>query len=87
MRAENNGCLHGAGSHDHWGDTLQPALLQHIELTVIAVAIGFVLAFALALRRAPAPAVSTTPIGVMTGFLYTIPRLALFQLLVPLHSG
>src|SRR5262245_11474559 len=34
---------------DHWSDTLQPALLQHIKLAVIAVAIGFVLAFAAAL--------------------------------------
>ena len=45
---------------DHWGDTLQPALLQHIKLAVIAVAIGFVLAFAAALvayryRRADQP--------------------------------
>jgi osmoprotectant transport system permease protein len=67
---------------DHWGDTLQPALLQHIELTLIAVAIGFVLAFAAALvayrhRRAD------RPIGLFSDFLYTIPSLALFQLLVP----
>jgi osmoprotectant transport system permease protein len=69
--------------HDHWADTLQPALLQHIKLAVIAVAIGFVLAFAAALvayryRRAD------QPIGLLSDFLYTIPSLALFQLLVPL---
>ena len=68
---------------DHWSDTLQPALLQHIKLAVIAVAIGFVLAFAAALvayryRRAD------QPIGLLSDFLYTIPSLALFQLLVPL---
>ena len=67
---------------DHWGDTLQPALLQHLKLTVIAVAIGFVLAAAAALlahryRRAD------RPIGYVSDFLYTIPSLALFQLLVP----
>ena len=67
---------------DHWGDTLQPALLEHIKLTLIAVAIGFVLAFAAALvahryRRLD------QPIGLFSGFLYTIPSLALFQLLVP----
>ncbi|HET8606645.1 MAG TPA: hypothetical protein VFL66_06400, partial [Gaiellaceae bacterium] len=33
----------------HWGDTLQPALVQHVELTAIAVAIGFAIAFAAAL--------------------------------------
>lgn len=68
---------------DHWSDTLQPALLQHIKLAAIAVAIGFVLAFAAALfayrhRRAD------KPIGLFSDFLYTIPSLALFQLLVPL---
>ena len=31
--------------HDHWGDTLQPALLDHLKLAGIAVAIGFVIAF------------------------------------------
>ena len=68
---------------DHWSDTLQPALLQHIKLALIAVAIGFVLSFAAALvayryRRAD------QPIGLFSDFLYTIPSLALFQLLVPL---
>ena len=29
----------------HWGDTLGPALAQHVELTFIAVGIGFGLAF------------------------------------------
>ena len=70
---------------DHWSDTLQPALLQHIKLAAIAVAIGFVLAFAAALvayryRRAD------QPIGLLSDFLYTIPSLALFQLLVPLTA-
>ena len=37
----------------HWGDTLQPALIQHIELTVIAVVIGFAIAFPLVAARAP----------------------------------
>jgi osmoprotectant transport system permease protein len=67
---------------EHWGDTLQPALLQHLELVVVAVAVGFVLSFAAALlayrfRRAD------RPIGLFSDFLYTIPSLALFQLLVP----
>ena len=33
----------------HWNDTLGPALVQHLELTAIAVGIGFALAFVLAL--------------------------------------
>jgi osmoprotectant transport system permease protein len=67
----------------HWGDTLQPALVQHIELSLVAVAIGLALALLLALagfRYRPLDA----PIGVFADFLYTIPSLALFQLLVPL---
>jgi osmoprotectant transport system permease protein len=69
--------------HQHWGDTLQPALVQHVELSAIAVGIGFAIAFALALvgyrYRFLDP-----PIGVVADFLYTIPSLALFQLLVPI---
>jgi osmoprotectant transport system permease protein len=67
----------------HWSDTLQPALVQHIELALIAVAIGFVLASALALLGFRYHLVDP-PIGLFADFLYTIPSLALFQLLVPL---
>jgi osmoprotectant transport system permease protein len=66
----------------HWGDTLQPALVQHIELTVIAVGIGFAIASLLALAGFRWR-LFDTPFGVLTDFLYTIPSLALFQLLVP----
>jgi osmoprotectant transport system permease protein len=68
---------------DHWGDTLQPALVQHIELTLIAVGIGFVIAFALALIGFRFR-VADPPLGAFTDFLYTLPSLALFQLLVPI---
>jgi osmoprotectant transport system permease protein len=68
---------------NHWGDTLQPALIQHIQLTLIAVGVGFAISFALALVgfrwRFFDP-----PLGAFTDLLYTIPSLALFQLLVPL---
>jgi osmoprotectant transport system permease protein len=57
--------------------------LQHLELTGIAVGIGFVIAMALSilalrLRR------TYTPITWFTGVLYTIPSIALFALLVPI---
>ncbi len=66
----------------HWGDTLGPALWQHVELTVIAVVIGFAIAFPLALlahrfRRLE------QPFGAFSALVYTVPSLALFQLLVP----
>jgi len=67
------------GSHldDIWSRTL-----EHIQLTVVAVAVGFVIAMALSLialrwRRTYAP------ITWVSGVLYTIPSLALFALLVP----
>jgi osmoprotectant transport system permease protein len=67
---------------DHWSDTLRPALVQHLQLTAIAIVLGFAIAFVLALaahRRGRL----TTPVVLVTGLLYTIPSLALFQLLVP----
>ena len=77
---ENRGfCL--SWVQDNWNSVLWPAVRQHIELTAIAVVIGFVIAFGLALlahrRRG-----FETPITVSTGVLYTIPSLALFQILV-----
>jgi osmoprotectant transport system permease protein len=67
----------------HWGDTLQPALVQHIELTAIAVGVGFAIAALLALVGFRWRFFDL-PFGVFSDFLYTIPSLALFQLLVPI---
>jgi osmoprotectant transport system permease protein len=67
----------------HWGDNLQPALVQHIQLTLIAVGIGFAIAFLLALLGFRWR-ILDAPLGGFTDFLYAIPSLALFQLLVPL---
>ena len=56
--------------------------VQHVELAAIAVAIGFVLASALAFAGFRFRLLDP-PIGFLADFLYTIPSLALFQLLVP----
>ncbi len=66
---------------DNWGSVLWPALRQHVYLAAIAVSIGLVIAMALALvahryRWLEQPTV------LVTTFLYTIPSLALFELLV-----
>jgi osmoprotectant transport system permease protein len=68
---------------DNWADVIQPALLEHVKLTVIAVAIGFVIALAAALvtRRFR---LLEHPFVVFSAVVYTIPSLALFQLLVPI---
>lgn len=69
-------------AQEHWGDTLQPALVQHVELTAIAVAVGFAIAFAAALL-AERLRFLEQPLGYFSALVYTIPSLALFQLLVP----
>jgi osmoprotectant transport system permease protein len=56
--------------------------VQHLELTLIAVAIGFVLAFGFALLAHRVRRIEQ-PFGIFAALLYTIPSLALFQLLVP----
>jgi osmoprotectant transport system permease protein len=67
----------------NWSTVLWPALIQHIVLTLIAVSIGFVISSALALlayRRRWAE----RPVLIVTSILYTIPSLALFELLEPI---
>lgn len=67
---------------DHFDRYTQP-LGEHVVLTVTSVAIGFAIAFALALltrRRRWA----VGPILGVTGILYTLPSLAVFFLLLPI---
>jgi len=78
----NNGWFCTDWVRQHWSDTLQPALVQHVELAAIAIGIGFVIAFTLALVGFRFRLVDP-PIGIVSDFLYTIPSLALFQILVP----
>ena len=64
------------------GDEIWAAVREHIELTAIAVGLGTLIAFPLALlcrrwRRLYAPVLS------LAGILYTIPSLALFVMLIP----
>jgi len=64
-------------------DEIKQALQEHIELTVLAVLFGLLIALPLALlsvryRRLYGPVIA------ITGVLYTIPSLALFAMLVPL---
>jgi len=67
----------------NWSTVLWPALRQHIVLTVIAVTIGFAISTTLALiayRRRWLE----RPVVIVTSILYTIPSLALFELLEPI---
>ena len=66
----------------NWSSVLWPALRQHVVLTLIAVVIGFAISTALALAAYRYRWVER-PVVIVTTILYTIPSLALFELLVP----
>lgn len=66
---------------DEW-DQVEAALRQHLELTVVSVALG-VIASAILAAIALRYRVTAAPISAFTALLYTIPSVALFALLVP----
>jgi len=86
-RSGDTGCVSENGFCPDWiadnYQRYQDPLVEHIVLTLISVAIGFTIAFGLALlahrRRWMAG-----PIIQVTGILYTLPSLAVFFLLLPL---
>ncbi|MHB8469358.1 MAG: ABC transporter permease [Gaiellaceae bacterium] len=80
--ADSNSFFCTTWIREHWHDTLEPALVQHLWLTAVAVGIGFAIAFVAALV-AHRFGWFGAPFGVFAAFLYTIPSIALFQLLVP----
>ncbi|MGZ5302464.1 MAG: ABC transporter permease, partial [Actinomycetota bacterium] len=58
-------------------------LIEHVELTVIAIVIGFAISFPLAVL-AHRRRWTYAPITWVAGVLYTIPSLSLFVILVPI---
>jgi osmoprotectant transport system permease protein len=67
----------------NFDDRFAPRIVEHVQLTLIAVGIGFAIAFTAALI-AHRYGWFDTPFTILSGFLYTIPSIALFQLLVPI---
>jgi len=67
----------------HHIDRFGTPTLQHIELVVFSVLLGFIVAFALALL-AHRRGWLRPPLLAVTGVLYTIPSLAFFFLLLPI---
>jgi osmoprotectant transport system permease protein len=63
-------------------DDIRDSLIQHVQLTVLAVLFGLLLAFPLALMAIRWPRTYGPVLG-FTGVLFTIPSLALFVLLIP----
>jgi osmoprotectant transport system permease protein len=66
----------------NWSPVLWPALRQHIVLTLIAVSVGFAVSTTLALIAYRRHWLER-PVLIVTSILYTIPSLALFELLEP----
>jgi osmoprotectant transport system permease protein len=63
-------------------DDIRAALVQHLQLTGLALLFGLALAFPLALAAVQWPRLYGPILG-FTGVLFTIPSLALFILLIP----
>jgi osmoprotectant transport system permease protein len=61
---------------------IRDRVVEHLELTFIAIGVGLVLSFALSLIVLRVPR-TYGPVTWLTGILYTIPSLALFSLLIP----
>jgi osmoprotectant transport system permease protein len=66
-------------------DVILLAIWQHIVLTAVPLAVGFVISLGLAIWAVRRPRVYG-PITAVTGVLYTIPSLAAFALLVPVFG-
>jgi osmoprotectant transport system permease protein len=68
---------------ENWDPVLQPALVEHVKLTLIAVVVGFAISLVAALLAHRLRHVER-PFAIASAVIYTIPSLALFQLLVPI---
>jgi osmoprotectant transport system permease protein len=67
---------------DEFGDRFWPRVVEHIELTAIAIAVGFVIAFTAALV-AYRYSRFELPFANLSALFYTIPSIAFFQIMVP----
>jgi osmoprotectant transport system permease protein len=68
---------------DNFDSRFWPRVVEHIEITLIALGIGFVIAFALALI-AFRYARFEMPFANISALFYTIPSIAFFQIMVPI---
>jgi osmoprotectant transport system permease protein len=66
---------------DNFSSRFEPRIVEHIELTAIAMGVGMLIAFSAAII-AYKNNWFETPFSLLAAFLYTIPSLALFELLV-----
>jgi osmoprotectant transport system permease protein len=79
----NNGKFCAHWFFENFGDRFLPRLVEHIEMTLIALGIGFAIAFAgalIAFRYAR----FELPFANVSALFYTIPSIAFFQIMVPI---
>jgi osmoprotectant transport system permease protein len=81
IRQNGNFCLHWF--LDNFGDRFWPRVVEHIELTAIALAIGFVISFIAALIAYRYSSFEL-PFANLAALFYTIPSIAFFQIMVPI---
>jgi osmoprotectant transport system permease protein len=81
IRSNGNFCLNWF--LDNFADRYLPRVVEHIEMTLIAIAIGFVIAFAAALI-AYRWEWFELPFANVSALFYTIPSIAFFQIMVPI---
>jgi osmoprotectant transport system permease protein len=79
----NNGKFCAHWFFDNFGARFWPRVVEHIEMTLIALGIGFVIAFAMALI-AFRYARFEMPFANVSALFYTIPSIAFFQIMVPI---
>jgi len=79
----NNGrfCMHWF--LDNFGNRYVPRIIEHIEMTLIAISIGFVIAFGAALIAFRYERFEL-PFANLSALFYTIPSIAFFQIMVPI---
>jgi osmoprotectant transport system permease protein len=80
VRTNGTFCLHWF--LDNFGNRFWPRVVEHVQLTLIAVGIGFVVAFVMALLAYRHPRFEM-PFANVTALFYTIPSIAFFQVMVP----
>jgi osmoprotectant transport system permease protein len=68
---------------DNFASRFEPRLIEHLQLTAIAIGIGATIAFTAAIL-AYKQNWFETPFSLFAAFLYTIPSLAFFELMVPI---
>jgi osmoprotectant transport system permease protein len=79
----DNGAFCWDWVQQNWGNTLSPRLWEHLQITALAVGIGFAIAFGAALLAYRHRSFEA-PFANVAGLLFTVPSIAAFQLLVPI---